>query len=51
MLVVGGGIVGASAAALAARHGFKVALVEQDNFASGTSSAAVRARIETLLAS
>jgi glycerol-3-phosphate dehydrogenase len=39
VLVVGGGIVGAGVAELAARHGFKVALVERDDFASGTSSA------------
>jgi glycerol-3-phosphate dehydrogenase len=39
VLVVGGGIVGAGIAELAARHGFKVALVERDDFASGTSSA------------
>jgi glycerol-3-phosphate dehydrogenase len=39
VLVVGGGIIGAGVAELAARHGFKVALVERDDFASGTSSA------------
>jgi glycerol-3-phosphate dehydrogenase len=39
LLVVGGGIVGAGVAELAARHGFRVALVERDDFASGTSSA------------
>jgi glycerol-3-phosphate dehydrogenase len=39
VLVVGGGIVGAGVAELAARHGFKVALVERDDFASGTSRA------------
>jgi glycerol-3-phosphate dehydrogenase len=39
LLVVGGGIVGAGVAELAARHGLKVALVERDDFASGTSSA------------
>ncbi len=39
LLVVGGGIIGAGVAELAARHGFSVALVERDDFASGTSSA------------
>jgi glycerol-3-phosphate dehydrogenase len=39
LLVVGGGIIGAGVAELAARHGFTVALIEQDDFASGTSSA------------
>jgi glycerol-3-phosphate dehydrogenase len=39
LLVVGGGIIGAGLAELAARHGFAVALVERDDFASGTSSA------------
>jgi glycerol-3-phosphate dehydrogenase len=39
LLVVGGGIIGAGVAELAARHGFAVALVERDDFASGTSSA------------
>jgi glycerol-3-phosphate dehydrogenase len=39
LLVVGGGIIGAGVADLAARHGFAVALVERDDFASGTSSA------------
>ena len=39
LLVVGGGIVGAGVAELASRHGFAVALVERDDFASGTSSA------------
>ncbi len=39
LLVVGGGIVGAGVAELGARHGFRVALVERDDFASGTSSA------------
>ena len=39
LLVVGGGIIGAGVAELAARHGFTVALVERDDFASGTSSA------------
>jgi glycerol-3-phosphate dehydrogenase len=39
VLVVGGGIIGAGVAELAARHGFAVALVERDDFASGTSSA------------
>ena len=39
VLVVGGGIIGAGVAELAARHGFKVALVERDDFASGTSGA------------
>jgi glycerol-3-phosphate dehydrogenase len=39
LLVVGGGIIGAGVAEVAARHGFVVALVERDDFASGTSSA------------
>ena len=39
LLVVGGGIIGAGVAELAARHGFSVALVEADDFASGSSSA------------
>jgi glycerol-3-phosphate dehydrogenase len=39
VLVVGGGIIGAGVAEVAARHGFKVALVERDDFASGTSGA------------
>jgi glycerol-3-phosphate dehydrogenase len=39
LLVVGGGIIGAGVAELAARHGFAVAIVEREDFASGTSSA------------
>ncbi len=39
LLVVGGGIIGAGIAELAARHGLAVALVERNDFASGTSSA------------
>jgi glycerol-3-phosphate dehydrogenase len=39
LLVVGGGIIGAGIAEAASRHGFRVALVERDDFASGTSSA------------
>jgi len=39
LLVVGGGIIGAGVAEVASRHGFRVALVERDDFASGTSSA------------
>src|SRR5213083_2526079 len=39
LVVVGGGIVGAAMAALAARHGLAVALLERADFASGTSSA------------
>ena len=39
LLVVGGGIIGAGIAEVATRHGFSVALVERDDFASGTSSA------------
>jgi glycerol-3-phosphate dehydrogenase len=39
LLVVGGGIIGAGVAELAARHGFSVAIIEADDFASGTSSA------------
>ena len=33
LLVVGGGIAGAGVAELAARHRFRVALVERDDFA------------------
>jgi glycerol-3-phosphate dehydrogenase len=39
VVVIGGGIVGAGTAALAARLGLRVALLERDDFASGTSSA------------
>jgi glycerol-3-phosphate dehydrogenase len=39
LLVVGGGIIGAGVAELAARHGLAVALIEADDFGSGTSSA------------
>jgi glycerol-3-phosphate dehydrogenase len=39
VLVIGGGIVGAGTAALAARQGLNVALVERADFGSGTSSA------------
>jgi glycerol-3-phosphate dehydrogenase len=39
LLVVGGGIIGAGIAEVSARHGLRVALVERDDFASGTSSA------------
>jgi glycerol-3-phosphate dehydrogenase len=39
LLVVGGGIIGAGVAERAARHGFSVALVEAEDFASGASSA------------
>lgn len=39
LVVVGGGIVGAGTAALAAEHGLAVALVDKADFASGTSSA------------
>jgi glycerol-3-phosphate dehydrogenase len=39
VVVVGGGIVGAGTAALAARLGLRVALLERADFASGTSSA------------
>src|SRR6476646_7313053 len=38
VLVVGGGITGAGVALDAASRGLKVALVERDDFASGTSS-------------
>ncbi len=38
LLVIGGGITGAAIANEAARRGYKVALVEQGDFASGTSS-------------
>ncbi len=39
VLVVGGGVVGASTAAHAARHGLQVALVEAGDFGGATSSA------------
>ncbi|HET8607592.1 MAG TPA: glycerol-3-phosphate dehydrogenase/oxidase [Gaiellaceae bacterium] len=39
VLAIGGGIVGAGTAALAARHGLRVALLERADFASGSSSA------------
>jgi glycerol-3-phosphate dehydrogenase len=42
VLVVGGGIVGAGVARDAALRGFRVALVEQNDFASGTSSRPTR---------
>jgi glycerol-3-phosphate dehydrogenase len=38
ILVIGGGITGVGIARHAARHGYKVALVEKGDFASGTSS-------------
>ncbi len=38
-MIVGGGIVGAGTAEVAARHGLSVALLERGDFASGTSSA------------
>jgi glycerol-3-phosphate dehydrogenase len=38
LLVIGGGITGAGVAREASLRGFKVALVEQADFASGTSS-------------
>ena len=42
MLVIGGGITGAGIARDAARRGLDVALVERDDFASGTSSRSSR---------
>ncbi|HSP73985.1 MAG TPA: FAD-dependent oxidoreductase, partial [Gaiellaceae bacterium] len=39
LLVIGGGIVGTGTAALAARQGLRVALLERADFAAGTSSA------------
>jgi glycerol-3-phosphate dehydrogenase len=42
VLVIGGGIVGAGVARDAAMRGFRVALVEQADFASGTSSRSSR---------
>ena len=42
VLVVGGGITGCGIAREAALHGLSVALVEQDDFASGTSSRSSR---------
>lgn len=38
LVIVGGGITGSYAALDAAQRGFKVALIEKDDFASGTSS-------------
>ncbi len=38
LLIIGGGITGAGIALDAATRGLKVALVEQNDFASGTSS-------------
>jgi glycerol-3-phosphate dehydrogenase len=38
LLIIGGGITGAGAARDAARRGLKVALIDQDDLASGTSS-------------
>ncbi|MBC7672074.1 MAG: FAD-dependent oxidoreductase, partial [Polaromonas sp.] len=42
VLVIGGGITGAGVARDAAVRGLRVALVEQDDFASGTSSRSSR---------
>ena len=42
VLVIGGGITGCGVAREAARRGFHVALVEKDDFASGTSSRSSR---------
>ncbi len=42
VLVIGGGITGAGIARDAAMRGLRVALVEQDDFASGTSSRSSR---------
>src|SRR5437016_13576136 len=42
ILIIGGGIVGAGVARDAAMRGLKVALVEQGDFASGTSSRSSR---------
>ncbi|MDB4885311.1 MAG: dependent oxidoreductase, partial [Gemmatimonadetes bacterium] len=42
VLVIGGGITGAGVARDAALRGMRVALVEQDDFASGTSSRSSR---------
>ncbi|TMG43642.1 MAG: FAD-dependent oxidoreductase, partial [Chloroflexi bacterium] len=42
LLVIGGGIVGAGIARDAALRGMSVALVEQDDFGSGTSSRPTR---------
>ncbi|MEO7360695.1 MAG: FAD-dependent oxidoreductase, partial [Gemmatimonadaceae bacterium] len=41
-LIIGGGIVGAGVAREAALAGFRTALVERDDFASGTSSRSSR---------
>jgi len=42
LLVIGGGITGAGVARDAAMRGLQVALVEKDDFASGTSSKSSR---------
>ena len=42
VLVIGGGISGAAVSRDAARRGFKTALVEASDFASGTSSRSSR---------
>lgn len=42
VLVIGGGITGAGVAHDAARRGFRTALIERDDFASGTSSRSSR---------
>ena len=42
LLIIGGGITGAAIAREAALHGYKVALVEKNDFASGTSSKSAR---------
>lgn len=42
VVVVGGGIIGCGVARDAARRGLKVALLEQDDFGSGTSSGSTR---------
>jgi glycerol-3-phosphate dehydrogenase len=42
VLVVGGGVIGAGVARDAARRGLRVALFEQEDFGSGTSSGSTR---------
>src|SRR5579862_3759608 len=42
VLVVGGGITGAGVALDAAARGYRVGLIERDDFASGTSSASTK---------
>ena len=47
VLVIGGGITGAGVALDAASRGLRVALVERDDFASGTSSKSSKVKATT----